>query len=241
MFKEIGSVFSFLTIIPSSNTKLENIAKYMYFFPIVGITIGILVGSFGFGLSFFLDPLIVSLLVVASIAIITGIHHTDGLADFADGLMVKGTKDKKLNAMKDLSTGSAGIVAIVLYIVSLIITISLTTGFDLFKAIVISEILSKFSMVLMASLGNSASLGSNSPFVIFMKDKKKLTIAFIIMIIPVIVIGETTGLVMLGVAFTLTIFLLSLSTRSFGGITGDVLGATNELTRLASLMVFVSL
>ncbi|EIJ65592.1 adenosylcobinamide-GDP ribazoletransferase [Candidatus Nitrosopumilus salaria BD31] len=241
MLKEISSVFSFLTIIPSSNATLENIAKYMYFFPIVGIAIGILVGSFGFGLSFFLDPLIVSLLVVASIAIITGIHHTDGLADFADGLMVKGTKDKKLNAMKDLSTGSAGIVAVILYIIGLIITISLTSGFDLFRAILISEILAKFSMVLMASLGNSASLGSNSPFVMFMKDKKKLSVAFILMIIPVIIIGETTGLVMLGVTFTLTIFLLSISTRSFGGITGDVLGATNELTRLASLMVFVSI
>ena len=241
MLKEISSVFSFLTIIPSSNATLENIAKYMYFFPIVGIAIGILVGSFGFGLSFFLDPLIVSLLVVASFAIITGIHHTDGLADFADGLMVKGTKDKKLNAMKDLSTGSAGIVAVILYIIGLIITISLTSGFDLFRAILISEILAKFSMVLMASLGNSASLGSNSPFVMFMKDKKKLSVAFILMIIPVIIIGETTGLVMLGVTFTLTIFLLSISTRSFGGITGDVLGATNELTRLASLMVFVSI
>ena len=32
--------------------------------------------------------------------IITGIHHADGLADFADGLMVKGSKDKKLNAIK---------------------------------------------------------------------------------------------------------------------------------------------
>jgi len=241
MLKEIGSVFSFLTIIPSSNATLENIAKYMYFFPIVGIAIGLLVGSFGFGLSSFLDSLIVSLLVVTSIAIITGIHHTDGLADFADGLMVKGTKDKKLNAMKDLTIGSAGIVAIVLYFISLIITISLTNGFDLFKAIIISEILAKFSMVLMASLGNSASLGSNSPFVMFMKDRKKLTTAFIITIIPVIVIGETTGLVMFGVTFVLTIFILSLSTRSFGGITGDVLGATNELTRLASLMVFVSL
>lgn len=241
MLKEIGSVFSFLTIIPSSNATLENIAKYMYFFPIVGIAIGLLVGLFGFGLSSFLDSLIVSLLVVTSIAIITGIHHTDGLADFADGLMVKGTKDKKLNAMKDLSIGSAGIVAIVLYFISLIITISLTNGFDLFKAIIISEILAKFSMVLMASLGKSASLGSNSPFVVFMKDRKKLTTAFIITIIPVIVIGETAGLVMFGVTFVLTIFILSLSTRSFGGITGDVLGATNELTRLASLMVFVSL
>ena len=241
MLKEIGSVFSFLTIFPSSNATLENIAKYMYLFPIVGIAIGLLVGSFGFGLSFFLDPILVSLLVVASIAIVTGIHHADGLADFADGLMVKGSKDRKLKAMKDLSTGSAGIVGIVLYLVGLIITISLTSGFDLFRAILISEILAKFSMVLMASLGNSASLGSNSPFVKIMKDRKKLAAAFIIMLIPIIVIGETTGLLMLGVTVTLTLFLLAISTRSFGGITGDVLGATNELTRLASLMVFVSI
>ena len=241
MLKEIGSVFSFLTILPSSNATLENIAKYMYLFPIVGIAIGLLVGSFGFGLSFFLDPLLVSLLVVASIAIVTGIHHADGLADFADGLMVKGSKDSKLRAMKDISTGSAGIVGIVLYLIGLVVTISLTSGFDLFKAILISEILAKFSMVLMASLGNSASLGSNSPFVKIMKDKKKLAAAFIIMLIPVIVVGETTGLLMLGVTVTLTIFLLAISTRSFGGITGDVLGATNELTRLASLMVFVSI
>jgi len=94
MLKEIGSVFSFLTIFPSSNATLENIAKYMYIFPIVGIAIGLLVGSFGFGLSFFLDPLLVSLLVVASITIITGIHHADGLADFADGLMVMGSKER---------------------------------------------------------------------------------------------------------------------------------------------------
>jgi len=241
MLKEIGSVFSFLTIFPSPNANLENIAKYMYLFPIVGIAIGLLVGSFGFGLSFFLDPLLVSLLVVASIAIVTGIHHADGLADFADGLMVKGSKDKKLKAMKDLSTGSAGIVAIVLYLVGLIVTISLTSGFDLFRAILISEILAKFSMVLMASLGNSASLGSNSPFVKIMKDKKKLAAAFIIMLIPIIVIGETTGLLMIGVIVTITLFLLAISTRSFGGITGDVLGTTNELTRLGSLMVFVSI
>ncbi|AJM91688.1 MULTISPECIES: adenosylcobinamide-GDP ribazoletransferase [Nitrosopumilus] len=241
MLKEIGSVFSFLTIFPSSNATLENIAKYMYIFPIVGIAIGLLVGSFGFGLSFFFDPLLVSLLVVASIAIVTGIHHADGLADFADGLMVKGTKEKKLKAMKDLSTGSAGIVGLVLYLVGLIITISLTSGFDLFKAILISEILAKFSMVLLASLGKSATLGSNSPFVHVMKDKKKLAAAFIIMLIPVTLIGETTGLIMLGVTIALTLFLLGVSTRSFGGITGDVIGATNELTRLASLMVFVSI
>jgi len=241
MFKEIGSVFSFLTIFPSTNATLENIARYMFMFPVVGIVIGLLIGSLGFGLSFFLEPLLVSLLIVASIAIVTGIHHADGLADFADGLMVNGSRDKKLKAMKDLSTGSAGIVAIVLYLIGMIVTISLTDGFDLFKAILISEILAKFSMVMMASLGKSASLGSNSPFVEFMKDKKKLSAAFLIMLIPVIIVGEITGIVMLVVVVVLTLFLLLLSNRSFGGITGDVLGATNEFTRLASLMVYVSI
>ncbi|EPA05508.1 hypothetical protein BG20_I0240 [Candidatus Nitrosarchaeum limnium BG20] len=36
-------------------------------------------------------------------------------------------------------------------------------------------------------------------------------------------------------------FLVGLTSRSFGGITGDIMGATNELTRLTSLLIFVSI
>lgn len=241
MLKEISSVFSFLTIIPSNNTNLETVAKYMHVFPIIGIVIGLLIGSIGFGLSFFLDPMVVALLVVGSIVVITGVHHTDGLADFADGLMTKGTKNKKLKAMKDLSTGSAGIVSVVLYVIGAIIALSLTSGFALFQAILLSEILAKFSMVLMASIGQSAAVGSNSPFTQIMKDKKRLAVAGIITIIPLVVIGGTVGLILFGASIAVTIFLVYLSARSFGGITGDVLGATNELTRLSSLLIFVSL
>lgn len=242
MLKEIGSVFSFLTIIPTNNANLETIAKYMYLFPIVGIVIGLVVGGFGFGLFFLgLEPLIVGLLVVAAIALITGIHHTDGLADFADGLMAKGTKEKKLQAMKDLSVGSAGIVTIVLYVVGMIIALSFMEGFFLFQAILVSEIMAKFSMVLMASTGQSAALGSNSPFVQLMKDKKKFTASIALTIIPLVVISGSTGMIVFAVGVILTLFLVGISTRSFSGITGDILGASNELTRLSSLLIFVTL
>lgn len=241
MLREISSVFSFLTIIPTNHSDIETIAKYMYIFPLVGILIGLLVGSFAFGLSLFLDPLIVSLLVVGALSVITGIHHTDGLADFADGLMTKGTKEKKLQAMKDVSTGTAGTVSLVLYIVGMIMAISLMSEFVLFQAILLSEILAKFSMVLQASMGRSAAVGSNSPFVQIMKDKKRLLIACTITLIPLVIIGGTTGLIVFASSIIVTMFLLSISTRSFGGITGDVLGATNEITRLSSLVIFASI
>jgi len=241
LLKQIGSVFSFLTIIPTSNSDLNSIAKNMFLFPIVGIVIGLVIGSLGYGLSLYLEPLVVSLIVVASLAVITGIHHTDGLADFSDGLMTKGTKEKKRKAMKDLSVGSAGIFSIVLYAIGMIIALSFSNGMELFKIILLSEIMAKFSMVLMAGLGNSASIGSNSPFMDSMKDKKRLLIAGIITIIPLIVIGEMNGLIVFASGIILTMFLVGLSTKSFGGITGDVMGASNELTRLSSLLIFVSL
>jgi len=241
LLKQIGSVFSFLTIIPTSNSDLNSIAKNMYLFPLVGIVIGLVIGTLGFGLSLYLEPLVVSLVVVASLAVITGIHHTDGLADFADGLMTKGTKEKKRKAMKDLSVGSAGIFSIVMYAIGVIIALSFSSGMELFKIILLSEIMAKFSMVLMAGLGNSASLGSNSPFINSMKDKKRLLVAGIITIIPLIVIGEMNGLIVFASGIVLTMFLVGLSTKSFGGITGDVMGASNELTRLSSLLIFVSL
>ncbi|MCH8833669.1 MAG: adenosylcobinamide-GDP ribazoletransferase, partial [Thaumarchaeota archaeon] len=159
----------------------------------------------------------------------------------ADGLMAKGTKEKKLQAMKDLSTGSAGIVTVVLYIIGMIIALSLFEGYLLFQAILVSEIMAKFSMVLMASTGQSAALGTNSPFVQLMKDKKKLAASIALTIIPLVIVAGSIGMIVFAAGVIVTLFLVGLSTRSFGGITGDVLGASNEFTRLTSLLIFVTI
>jgi adenosylcobinamide-GDP ribazoletransferase len=74
-----------------------------------------------------------------------------------------------------------------------------------------------------------------------MKNQKKLVVAGIITLIPVILLGGILGIVVFCASVTLTIFLVGMSTRSFGGITGDVLGATNELARLTSILIFVSI
>lgn len=240
MFRQAASVFSFLTIIPVGSSDLKTIAKYMYLFPVIGIAIGLLIGAAGFGLSLFLEPLVVGLLVTAGLVLITGIHHTDGLSDFADGLMVRGTRERKLEVMRDPSVGSAGIVAIVLYVAGAVIALSAMKGFELFYAILIGEIIAKFSMVLVASIGPSAWEGSNSSFVDSMRDRKKLVIAAAITVGSIAVFQNNAGFLALGIGIVLSLVIVCISRRSFGGVSGDIMGATNEITRLSSLLVFAS-
>ena len=240
MFKGISSVISFLTIIPSKNTQLDTVAKNMYLFPVVAALIGLIVGGAGYGLSMFVQPLIVGLLLTGTLVIITGIHHTDALCDFADGMMAKGTKEKKLQAMRDPAVGSAGVVTVVLYVAGMIMSISMMKGLVLFEAILLSELMAKFTMVLQANRGFSAWQGLSSPFTQSMKDPKKLGIAAALAIIPTVLIGGITGAIVVAVTIGLSFLLLVVANRSFGGISGDVFGASNELVRLASLLIFAS-
>lgn len=240
MFRQAASVFSFLTIIPTGSSDLSTVARHMYLFPAIGIAIGLIIGAAGYGLSLFLEPLVVGLLVAAGLALITGIHHLDGLSDFADGLMVRGTREKKLQVMKDPSVGSAGIVAIVLYVAGVVVALSAMRGFELFYAILVGEIIAKFSMVLVASLGPSAWEGSNTSFVDSMRDRKKLAIAAAITVGSIAALQNNVGFVALGVGIALSLILVCVSRRSFGGVSGDIMGAANEITRVSSFLVFVS-
>jgi adenosylcobinamide-GDP ribazoletransferase len=240
LFKEIASVIAFLTIIPSKNTQLDKVAKNMYLFPVAAVLIGLIVGGTGYGLSMFIHPLIVGLLLTGALVIITGIHHTDALCDFADGMMAKGTKEKKLQAMRDPAVGSAGVVTLVLYVAGMIMSISMMKGLVLFEAILLSEIMAKFAMVLQANRGVSAWQGLSSPFTQSMKDTRKLGIAAILAVIPTILLGGITGVFVTVATVGLSFLLLSVANRSLGGISGDVFGASNELVRLASLLIFAS-
>ncbi len=241
MFKGMLSVISFLTIIPSKNSELETVAKNMYLFPIVGALIGLIIGASGYGLSLFLQPLITGLILTGALAIITGLHHTDALCDFADGIMAKGTKEKKLQAMRDPAVGSAGVMTIVLYVAGMILAISMVKGFALFEAILLSELMAKLSMVIQANRGLSAWQGLSSPFTQSMKDPRKLAVAALLAIIPTVILAGITGVLVVISCIGLSFLLLVIANRNFGGISGDVFGASNELVRLTSLLIFVSI
>lgn len=214
----------------------------MHFFPVAGIVIGAVVGGMAFGTSLFLHPLVVGLLVAGALVIITGVHHTDALADFADGLMAKGDKEVKRKAMSDPAVGSAGVAALVMYFAGMIVVFNIggLHGYAILGSLITAEVIAKFLMVLITHKGVSAWEGFSSPFTSAMKDKRKVLAAAAIALPVVWFASGFGGLAALVVSLGIAALMKYVSGRSFGGISGDVLGATNEMTRLASLLVLAS-
>lgn len=235
--RSAASVISFLTVLPAPAGTLEGAARHMYLFPAVGALVGAAAGAIGAALSL-IDPIVGGLGVVASIMVITGLHHADGLADFADGLMA-GPK-RALEAMRDSSTGTGGTVATSLSVAALAaLAFAAGGGAALLAAVAVSEMLAKMCIVVVASLGRPAAAGSGMEFMKF-ADRRRLAAAVSMAVAPAWLVFGYEGLAAAAAAGAACAAVLAVSSRRTGGVTGDVMGASNEVGRLASMAVLAA-
>jgi adenosylcobinamide-GDP ribazoletransferase len=245
MLKEIKNLFSFLTTFPVSMDKdmLTDAAKLMFVFPLVGAFIGLLGGVFGWAVSQFLPSLVVGGLVLGALLLITGLHHTDGLLDFGDGVMAHGTPERKIEIMHDHLTGAGGLC---LGIITLLITALSIAELDsslIVQGIVVIEVSAKLSMVVGAWAGKAAHQGMASSFLESMHGNKghiRLVTALAISFgIATPLLGLPGVIAVLSAIFA-SLVIVGISLRNFKGVTGDVLGATNELARMVSLVALLA-
>jgi adenosylcobinamide-GDP ribazoletransferase len=244
MLKEIKNLIAFLTIIPVGMDPdcLTDAANYMYLFPAVGALIGLLAGLCAWLLSHVLSALIVGILTLAFILLITGLHHTDGLLDFGDGIMYQGSPEKKIEIMHDQQTGTGGLTLGLVTMLTTALSIARLSPSILIQSLIVSETSAKLAMVVGAWAGKSAHKGMNTYFINAMHSRYRnlrlitsLTISFGIAISLLRITGFITIITGLITAF----IMVWISNRHFQGITGDVMGATNELTRMASLIIIL--
>lgn len=241
VFNKIASAISFLTIIPTKSYDIIYVARNMYLFPLIGLIIGLGIGSLSFLLFSYIEGFLLGFLITATIVGITGLHHSDALSDLADGLMAQGSIEDKHKVMADPRNGTAGSVVLIFYIIGMIILISyIDEKTKLLSVIVIAEVLSKYSMVLQCYLGKSAWKGMNTLFIKEMKNNKKFLISSLIFVASITTFGfnfyYTIASVIIMISVSLTLLLIA--NRSFGGISGDTIGATNEISRFFIYLIY---
>jgi adenosylcobinamide-GDP ribazoletransferase len=246
MLKEIKNLLSFLTILLLSMDKdcLTDAAKGMFLFPLVGAFIGLLAGIFGWVTSQFLPSLVVGALVLGFLLLITGLHHTDGLLDFGDGVMYHGSAEKKIEIMHDQLTGAGGLsLGIMTFLITALSIAELNTDI-IIQSIIVVEVSAKLSMVVGAWAGKAVHKGMGSLFLEAMHGKKgtaRLIAALVISFGIVVPLLWLAGAVTVVAAIIASLIMVGISHRHFKGVTGDVLGATNELTRMASLITLLAM
>ncbi|MCS7124295.1 MAG: adenosylcobinamide-GDP ribazoletransferase [Candidatus Bathyarchaeota archaeon] len=246
MIKKIKNLISFLTIFPVGMTDdcLVDASNLMYLFPVVGALIGFIAGLFAFALTYILPTMMVGVMVCGLILLLTRLHHMDGLLDFGDGLMCQGPPEKKIEVMHDKQTGTGGFMLGVVTFLVTALCISHFKPYMVLQSLIASETFAKFSMVILAWSGTSAHEGMNTYFINAMHGHHRnlrlgaslaisLAIAFLTL--------RIVGLIALVASIIAALVILLISNNHFGGVTGDVMGASNELTRMASLLSILAL
>ncbi len=238
MIRYFISAMRTLTAIPVPGKDCEPFENSLFAFPIVGAILGVILTGVARLLSGNIFPelslpiLPLAALLVLLQTLITRGFHLDGIADAADGFGGGFTKERALEIMKDSRVGAFGAIAIAL---DLLLKFSLFAALlekELFDAIFITMIFSRTSQVFQCVIWDYARPTGTAAATVQNSTKRHLLVTILFSFALTALVGHRF-IILLPIAL-LAAFLWGLYCKKrVGGITGDLLGATNEIVEIA--------
>jgi adenosylcobinamide-GDP ribazoletransferase len=243
LIKDFLRAARFLTVLPLGEGEVaepKDMARSMAWFPLVGLLMGALLWVAD-GVLLLVFPLpLVSVIDIALLALITGGLHLDGFADMMDGLFCgHGNREKILAIMKDSRVGAMGVIGLVLLLLLKASSLASIAGPGRAGALLLMPCLARWSQV---HLSYNARIGrpEGSLAMPFIQNlgQAELFIAFAVAFASAGILSGARGLAAVLTVVVLTVCSRALCNEKIGGITGDIIGATNEANELLVLLVF---
>lgn len=223
----------FLTVIPiglEDEVKKRSLATATIFFPFVGFLIASLSLAITLALEKWFPENLSNLMLVLLPILLTGGLHVDGFADFCDGFFGGTHKADVLEIMKDPRIGTWGGVGVTLLIL---------WKFELLQALPDRSIF--FLMALTCSRWAQVALSFYLPYAgeggglsetVAHKVRFREFFGATLFLLPLFFWVRIPGCLVFAGLITF-LFLLALFFRKrIGGLTGDLLGATSELSEI---------
>ena len=188
-----------------------------------------------------------SFMTVAFLLAVIGLQHTDGLVDVGNALGIrKASLKEKMDIAHVWTVTRAGAFLALLVSFFTLLLIFLTKTDVVIQALLVAEVSAKLAMVTTAWQGTSPperleeKRGKGRSFIDFMRKNHGLYAISLI-------ISLAVGVALLGLGGALAVaagilaggFMILVGKRLFGGVNGDIFGATNEIARMAALLVLV--
>jgi adenosylcobinamide-GDP ribazoletransferase len=215
------------------------VARASWTFPIIGVLIGAFGGFIdwiadGLGLHFFIS----SVLALAATAFATGCLHEDGLADTIDGFGGGGTRERKLEIMRDSRVGAYAATALMLALMLKVGAIASLEGLALVAAVLIAAhagaraAMVVFMRLVPAARADGLAADAGRP-----PAGTALGAGLLGVLVLWLCLGFSTAFVTLLLLAAALALLAWLCIKQIGGQTGDVLGAVEQLSEILILLV----
>lgn len=233
--RPLVSALQFLTVFRLSRQSEFDPEKMLPLFPVVGIFIGGLLALLDGAASFFWEKNIVSLLDVLFLAGVTGGLHLDGLGDTADGLYGHRPKEKALEIMRDSRIGAMGMVAIYF---GLSVKWAAIAGIDSGRtlSLIIVPALARASLLFgtrFLPYGRPEGLGKD----FFSSPIRWRSFSWVLLPIGLSFFLGGKGFLLLVGFFLLTGTIVAFYKKRLNCITGDMLGAMNEICEAGLFLI----
>ena len=226
---------------PVREVSLERAAQQVYLLPLVGVVTG-LPGAVLLLAGYSLPPGVVATLALGVVLVVAGLHHADGVLDVGDALMVRGDPERRREVLGDSRVGIGGIGALFLVYapsVAALAALCAASPSRAALALLAGEISARSAMVITLAFGKPANAGSSSvPFVRALSGPRRTFGIALALLAPLPLVLPMGALAPLAVFAAPLVALASLrvAKRTFGGIGGDVVGATGEACRAVVLI-----
>lgn len=246
IIKEFLLMVQFFTRIPikiNLPASPKNFRRGVIFLPFIGFIIGacqyLFVRSFSLLLP---SSLLAGIATIIPIAI-TGALHIDGLGDSFDGFFAfTSDKNRRLEIMQDSSSGTFALCAIISNILLHYLAIEYIIEQNKFNILLVVIMFSKIFVLYTAMWGKPAkSQGSGNIFIANMNIIIVVMATIYSLLISYTAIGLYPSLILLFAGSLVSVLFYLLSYKKIKGITGDTMGAVQELTTLVMLIVYCTI
>jgi adenosylcobinamide-GDP ribazoletransferase len=210
------------------------------YFPVVGLIVG-LGAAAAYCLAWLLWPgALAALLALAAAAWLTGGLHEDGWADLFDGLAASRERERMLTVMKDSRIGALGALALILLIGGKLAALISLPPAQAPAALVAAHVLSRWSSLpLLWSLPYARPEGGMALALAGTATLGRVAAGTGAAAIVALLLGwRALPVAVVAVIATLASGLFFRA--RLGGVTGDCLGATNQLVELAVLLTLAA-
>ncbi len=221
------------------DAAFERQAQASWAFPLVGLIIGTMAAVIaGISLSVGLPVWIAAGLALTAQIIITGALHEDGLADTVDGFWGGWTIERRLEIMKDSHIGAYGVLALVLSVGLRWAALSVVLSHSVWILMAVG-VASRMGLPALMSALPRVRPGGLSDRVGEPPTPSVLVSGFMGLVLVGVLLGAEMAVAVL--ATMLAVWVCGAIARNkVGGQTGDVLGATQQITELACLLALAA-